>query len=64
MYVWNDQICDGRNDCIDGEDEKQCNTCEILLLECYWLHESTKCMIHLVVVSADGYNMLKRVNKI
>ena len=33
MYVWNDQICDGRNDCIDGEDEKQCNTCKILLLE-------------------------------
>ena len=30
VYIWDDQICDGRKDCVDGEDEHKCNTCKLV----------------------------------
>ena len=28
QLIWKDQICDGKEDCMNGEDEKDCRSCK------------------------------------
>ena len=28
QLIWKDQICDGKQDCMNNEDEKGCNACK------------------------------------